>query len=149
MAKDFCDAMIQSSGDESSLDSRFDSYRWVLRSKFLDEMCTDFMAPIMRGVLTPTVPRGDALLRFWEQRFGWAHNSDRTGFAGEAESPYDAARHPLVFFNATDTLSGSRLIVAFPPLDEAILRNDHGDPSRPPPRALSNRVYGQDLTVSL
>src|SRR5262249_30851211 len=38
---------------------------WVLQSGFMDAMCTDFMAPVVRGAVTPWVSRGETLRSFW------------------------------------------------------------------------------------
>ena len=84
-----------------------EQYRWVFDSQFVDDMATDFMAPILRGALTPFVSRGEALRAFWEQRFGWHGRASATANTGNA---------PLVFFNTCNTSWGTRLTIGFPPL---------------------------------
>jgi len=80
-----------------------------LESAFADDMCTDFMAPLGRSLMTPELERGRGLAVFWDQRFGWGGATNRRGFGG-------GARPPLLLFNATDVRQGRRLVVGFPPL---------------------------------
>jgi hypothetical protein len=90
--------------------------KWIWSSRAFDEMCIDFMAPIMRGALTPALDRGDALAHFWSNRFDW---KDCTNVGGYHE-PLDAwnyrASEPAIIFNAVDVARGSRLAIGFPPL---------------------------------
>lgn len=97
------------------------SVDWVFSSRGFDEMCCDFMAPILRGVLSPTLDRGDALARFWAQHFQWQNSDSVSGYArrqpdGSFDTPAFGPHRPLVLFNATDVDRGSRLTVGFPPL---------------------------------
>jgi hypothetical protein len=87
---------------------------WVLQSKAFDEMCLDFMAPLMRGALSPTLDRGDALARFWTHRFGWYNATNFNGYGGPVNQPNYQPYQPLVLFNTCDVGLGSRLVVGFP-----------------------------------
>ncbi len=115
---------------------------WALRSKPFDEMCLDFMAPLLRGAMSPTLDRGDALARFWTQRFGWYDATNANGYGkpagGWAYRPY----HPLALFNTTDVANGSRLVVGFPPLpdDLWLLASDERQATRARPRPLNELV---------
>ncbi|MDB4614594.1 patatin-like phospholipase family protein [bacterium] len=98
-------------------------------SRFADDMAMDFMAPILRGFMTPGATRGEGLYHFWNSTFGWA-DSRQSSFAfiedGKADgegaatdnsdqNSEDAGR-PLVLMNTTDADAGRRVIVGFPPL---------------------------------
>jgi hypothetical protein len=89
---------------------------WLWTSRAFDEMCVDFMAPIMRGAMAPHLGRGNALARFWTDRFDWYNCSNVTGYHGAIGKPDYDARTPAVLFNAVDVARGSRLAVGFPPL---------------------------------
>ncbi len=94
-------------------------------SDYFDDMGTDFMAPVLRGTLTPVMSRGTALTVFWMDRFEWGLSSRFRGYGPNGGSPaYDPATHPAVLFNATDADKGTRLIVGFPPLPKALVRCD-------------------------
>jgi hypothetical protein len=90
---------------------------WVVRSPIMDSLCTDFMAPVLRGALTPLESRGQALRRFWSGGFGWGKNLDRTGYAAEGGKPsFDPHNYPLAIYNSSDVRRGVRIAVGFPPL---------------------------------
>ena len=93
-----------------------------LQSAFADDMCTDFMAPLGRGFMTPEMERGRALAVFWDQRFGWGGATNRHGFPYAGQN---GRRPPLLLFNATEVSGGRRLVVGFPPL--------YPNTFRPPP----------------
>ncbi|HLU48673.1 MAG TPA: hypothetical protein VK116_11340, partial [Planctomycetota bacterium] len=96
---------------------------WVLESAFFDAMCTDFMAPVMRGVLTYSLDRGDALARFWAERYEWRGSTNVAGYArrGELKSAVDYDEStPLLILNATDVGAGTRLAIGFPPLHDTL-----------------------------
>lgn len=110
-------------GEEDKLDAQLmDGHpelrraRWVLRSEAMDNMCLDFMAPILRGVLTPTLDRGDALARFWTDEFHWRDSTDFSGYRAPITQRNYEKNPPLLLFNASDVTEGSRLVVGFPPL---------------------------------
>lgn len=99
--------------------------RWIWTSRAFDEMCVDFMAPIMRGLLTPVLDRGDALLRFWEDRFKWS-NCANFSTRGLAKAWNDDPERPAVVFNAVDVARGSRLAIGFPPLPSNLWKDVYG-----------------------
>jgi hypothetical protein len=89
----------------------------------MDAMCTDFMAPVVRGAVTPWVSRGETLRSFWNQRFRWHASNSRLGYDFRAKtSPptpsftWNATRIPVALFNATDVGRGTRVAIGFPPL---------------------------------
>ena len=43
---------------------------WLFTSAFVDDMATDFMAPLLRGVFLPWLERGNSVAGFWAERFG-------------------------------------------------------------------------------
>jgi hypothetical protein len=124
----------------------------------VDDMATDFMAPLARGVLTPglsvpsswrnralapTIERGTSLCRFWEQRFGWSGCNNLAGYggAGYGDKPHPPA--PLVLFNATRAREGTRFVIGFPPLPREALRcrPTRDEPGgRPPDRDTSTQT---------
>ncbi|HZN38204.1 MAG TPA: patatin-like phospholipase family protein [Planctomycetota bacterium] len=90
---------------------------WVLHSRNLDRMSTDFMAPLLRGMMSVALNRGDALARFWNELFEW-HGV--TSLRGPAPQHLwaEAQRSPFVIYNATDVAHGRRLAIGFPPVPE-------------------------------
>jgi hypothetical protein len=108
----------------------------------VDDMATDFMAPLARGVLTPglspssswrnsswlnprfapTVERGTSLCRFWEQRFGWSGCDNLSGYGPGVGYVKETRPAPLVLFNATRAREGTRFVISFPPLPRGALR---------------------------
>ena len=101
---------------------------WLLSSAFADDMGTDFMAPLLRGVLSVGLERGTSVSRFWESQFGWAGKTNQKGFS--------AARTPLLFVNACDVDSGLRSLSASPRCLRRYCGGDQGVP-RSPPQSLS------------
>jgi len=61
-------------------------YAWVLESAAGDDLSGDFMAPLFRGALTPTLSRGRALRTFWREQFRWGASDDRQGYEVREES---------------------------------------------------------------
>jgi hypothetical protein len=96
---------------------------WMVTSTIADDMCTDFMAPLLRGFMTPAGQRGVALSQLWEMQFDWQNCDNHLGYGSRA---YGSAKDPppLVLFNATRVESGCRLIVGFPPLLTDTFSND-------------------------
>jgi hypothetical protein len=92
----------------------------ILNSRFADEMCTDFMAPLLRGVLLPAVERGQRVAQFWEQTFDWRGITNHSGLQNLAKRDHPGHREflqaklPLVLFNASDMDAGTRLTAGFP-----------------------------------
>jgi hypothetical protein len=130
---------------------------WVLNSRFGDDMCTDFMAPLLRGVLTPSQERGIALSRFWEQRFGWQASDTIRGYSGSNYCGESSGRTPpLVMFNATNARLGTRIVIGFPPLpgDTFLVGHQHHhpqdhEPDRAEYHALPLSHYDWQYKVSL
>ncbi|HET6883183.1 MAG TPA: patatin-like phospholipase family protein, partial [Pirellulales bacterium] len=102
---------------------------WLFNSAFVDDMCTDFMAPLLRGVLFPGVERGQRVSRFWEDRFDWTGLDNHKGFP---------ARAPVAFFNATNVETGTRLAIAFPRAPLELLQLPATESSKYQPKALSD-----------
>jgi hypothetical protein len=134
---------------------------WVLKKKAFDEMCLDFMAPIMRGLLSVSLDRGDALARFWTHRFHWENATNFNGYGVEAINsghkrfqvpvnvPNYQPHHPLVLFNTCDVAHGSRLVIGFPPIPDRLwdLPGDLGRTSYARPKSLNS--YAPGFRVSL
>jgi hypothetical protein len=120
---------------------------WVLCSAFVDAMCTDFMAPVIRGTLTPQISRGRSLRHFWTYEFGWHHSGSRAGYDYHDESQaggpdeaarflFDPVRHPLALFNTCDARTGTRVVAGFPPLPSELLKASYHHGDRRVPRTL-------------
>ncbi|MFT4538120.1 MAG: hypothetical protein ACI841_000319 [Planctomycetota bacterium] len=77
------------------------------RSAFADDMCIDYMAPVLRGVLSPSIDRGTSLSNFWESQFEWS---------GLSNQSWDADDKPFLLLNAAYAQRGQRFIIGFPPL---------------------------------
>jgi hypothetical protein len=119
---------------------------------FVDDMNTDFMAPLCRALLTPgvslpsswrnrafapTLERGTSLCRFWEQRFGWSGCNTLDGYGEKVRYGDEKRPAPLVLFNVTRAREGTRFVIGFPPLPRGSLRvKPTGDNpnARPPDR---------------
>jgi hypothetical protein len=104
---------------------------WVRTNKAFDEMCLDYMAPIMQGVLSPTLGRGDALAYAWRDRFDWFNSSNLRGYAipkadgsGRYSEPKFEPFHPSVLFNTCDANYGSRVVVGFPAVPRSFWQDE-------------------------
>jgi hypothetical protein len=86
---------------------------WPLDSAFADDMGTDFMAPLLRGVLHPGLERGFSVSRLWQERFGWDGKSSVHDKNPDALLP--------IVLNACDVKSGRRLVIGFPPVSLELL----------------------------
>ncbi|MBI1831306.1 MAG: patatin-like phospholipase family protein [Planctomycetes bacterium] len=93
------------------------AYRWMLTSRFPDDMCTDFMAPLLRGVLYPSTERGVGVTDFWQTRF--------QGLKHKSSEPWPTTR-PLLLLNATEIESGKRLVAGFPPVPAGFFKPEAG-----------------------
>lgn len=82
------------------------------RSEYVDDMCMDFMAPLLRGMLLPGVERGEAVQRFWERKFGLTR-TNLQDLAGPAEGESSA---PYLLCNTTSIHQGELVLLDFPPL---------------------------------
>ena len=152
----YTDLFVQHLGNHSTPLSNEEQEisEWVLKSQAFDEMCLDFMAPIMRGVLSPTLGRGDALGRFWSNRFDWYNSTNFHGYAKpkgghEYEVPAFEAYHPLVLFNACDAVQGSRLVAGFPALPNDLWKKDDEDATATKHRIKSLNEHDPNFRIGL
>ncbi|WP_197455392.1 patatin-like phospholipase family protein [Stieleria neptunia] len=108
-------------------------------SRMADDMSMDFMAPILRGFITPLATRGQGLYHFWRHRFGWGAVHQRGSHqvatdVASSDPPNTASdpRRPLpsVLFNTSDADGGRRVIVGFPRLTRgSLVGSPHADTS--------------------
>jgi hypothetical protein len=98
---------------------RTKEFDWVVKNDPADAMCTDFMAPLLRGLMTPRIERGTALGHFWAQRFDWTGCNTLDGYGPDGYGP----GRPLVLFNACEAREGGRFVVGFPPLPRGALHH--------------------------
>ncbi|MFO0940481.1 MAG: patatin-like phospholipase family protein [Pirellulales bacterium] len=91
-------------------------------STITDEMAADFMAPILRGSITPFANRGDCLYGFWDQLYGWSAK-DQSYFSTLHLPGRDLQKSlpPLAFLNTTDVVTGRRVILGFPNIEAGFL----------------------------
>lgn len=124
---------------------------WVVRSSFVDDMGTNFMAPIVRGATTTNLPRGQALGRFWDDKFHWHASANVRGFAPPSGdmAPLVASSRPLVVFNACDVAKGSRIAIGFPPLPADVFALAAKETTRAAPFELAHRYAGETVGVTL
>ena len=120
---------------------------WLRTSAFVDDMSTDFMAPLLRGLMTPGIERGESVSKFWEDRFGWANVEDLDlhrqinldAPPGQAVPLSLTNRAPVVMFNACDVSRGSRVILGFPPVPPGIITDPLVSTSANGPYSLTDR----------
>jgi hypothetical protein len=100
------------------------------------------MAPLLRGVLTPGLERGESVSRFWEEQFGWLNGQ---GEPLDDRTPWKRQRPdgciewaPVTMFNTCDVERGARLIIGFPPLPPGLIGNPLAAPAVNAPVALSD-----------
>lgn len=86
-------------------------YEWILSNEAFDEMCTDFMAPLLRGSLHWGMGRGDSVQEFWKSRLGIERSALGTA-------------SPLFLTNATDVAKGSQVVAGFPELPPALFTRE-------------------------
>ena len=125
---------------------------WIVDSAFMDDMCINFMAPILRGALALTLFRGEALESFWEDTFGWQGCNNLTGYTSEGspDNPwYSPGRQPVVLFNACNVDDGARVSVGFPALPDNAFDRQSAKGTRYPPRGLATRHPDFHVSVSL
>jgi hypothetical protein len=93
-------------------DQNLDGPKWIVTSCQVDDMCTGFMAPVLRGVLAPNISRSQTLRHFWAEQYGWiGHTDDSWAYA-----PADSNVPPLAIYSASDVHRGTRVAMGFPPL---------------------------------
>ncbi len=93
---------------------------WLTKSKVVDDMCADFMAPVLRGALTPNLSRGESLRHFWSEQFGWIGRTDRN-WPPQSAGASDPVP-PLAIYNTTNIRRGTRVALGFPPLPRGFLQ---------------------------
>jgi hypothetical protein len=87
-------------------------------SPLSDDLCTDFMAPLMRGALHPGRDRSQSVSQFWNTRFGMRETNLQWG--GRTLDQAELLS-PLLLCNVCEVERGSRLIIGFPPLPAGLL----------------------------
>jgi hypothetical protein len=120
---------------------------WLFQSAIVDDMATDFMAPLLRGVLTPFLERGHSVSDFWAERFGW-NGIQQHGcwgapakVAGRWTCDWSKRRPPpLAMLNATNVKTGKRVVVGYPSLPAYLLGSEM--------TALSDHGGAFDLTLA-
>ncbi len=99
-------------------------YAWLFRKQFIDEMCVNFMAPILRGSTAARLYRGDALGRFWSELYGWERASNIEGYDAAGSWQASGAKYPALLLNTSDVSRGARLVIGFPPLPHNIFPSE-------------------------
>lgn len=124
---------------------------WLPTSEAVNDMSTDFMAPLLRGLLDPGVERGENVSRFWDDQFGWDHVGEYSLHwrplssiltvppGNKAIVPLAPNDAPVALFNACDAEAGTRLILGFPPLPTGLITDPAAIPSRNGPYSLTDR----------
>ncbi len=104
---------------EEVLGTHSDSPLQVFNSRYVDEMCLNFMAPLLRGAIHPGWERGRAVEEFWRERFKLA----QTNFPSlTAESPNEnGSVLPLLCCNASAIEQGNQIVIGFPPVPQSLL----------------------------
>ena len=84
-----------------------------LRNPHCDAMCTDFFAPLFRGMLyLISLERGQSVAKFWERKFKWEKIYN---FQPDGNSQRNVNR-PLMILNSTILAEGKTLAIGFPQL---------------------------------
>jgi hypothetical protein len=125
-------------------------YKWVLGSQGFDAMCEDFMAPLLRGALSPLFDRGDALALFWTDELKWRDSTNIRGYGGgQAKGGYQA-QYPVLLLNACDATRGSRLVIGFPSLPRDLWSKTYAgrENSYEKPQTLSRLCPDLELSLS-
>ena len=113
---------------------------WPLNQERVDVMMMDFMAPVLRGLLTPLSNRGDTLEDYWQWRFRWPSGSFRA-----------AKNTPLLLMNACNTSWGTRFIVGYPSLPREFFESQigvDGQSTRFPMRSHADLPNPPSVTLS-
>ena len=116
--------------------------RWFFKRPLVDDMCTDFMAPLLRGVLYPMNDRGHSTMQFWQRRFGLSatnldwHRRIATRLFDAASGKDTVVSRltdwpPLLLCNVSEVERGNRTIIGFPPLPPDLLTFDIDAPHFP------------------
>ncbi len=102
---------------------------WLAESAAVDDMSTNFLAPLIRGANYWSLSRGDALLAFWEDEFQWGDHGQAGGFGQDRYQ--HPQRRPAVIFNVADIDHPRRLMIGFPALERQLLSDGLADLSLP------------------
>lgn len=120
--------------DPEGLEWSAETIPWPLRSKALDRLMADQLAPMFRGILLPGIARGEMLMWFWSGGSGalelepsWLH---------EANGKSEPVR-PLALLNSSLVTSGQRVVGGVPPVGPALLERAEFGPMVPPVLAIS------------
>jgi len=134
---------------ENSETGAFDG-AWILTDPVIDAVCTDFMAPILRGTVTPFISRGEALRLFWDTAFGWQRVTNVTGFNRPSSEGQPPGPAPLVLLNACNTTWGTRFTIGIPYLPNRFFDQTtaNANASRFPVRALSDKEPLNEISLS-
>lgn len=130
-------------------DDDTDEFEWIVANEFMDDMCVNFMAPILRGGLSVTMFRGAALSSFWDNVYDWRGSSNLDGYirpkSTDLSAWYSPGRHPVVLFNACNVDDGARVSIGFPPLPRHAFEDSDDQASRFAPKMLA--LQDSDVTV--
>lgn len=126
------------------------SWEWLLHSTGFDAMGTDFMAPIVRGAVTPMLDRGAALTLFWTSEFDWWDSTNFRGYNGRHRRVGYGPQHPLLVLNACNATRGTRLAVGFPPLPANLWSDGYANQEDGllSPESASREFPEQELSLS-
>ncbi|MCG8649604.1 MAG: patatin-like phospholipase family protein, partial [Pirellulales bacterium] len=125
---------------------------WIVKNELTDEMCMNFMAPILRGTLSPAVFRGVALGSFWDHVFQWDQCTSLGGYDRDLDGlgpGYSPGLHPQVLFNSCNVDDGSRVVIGFPPLPDGAFDRESARQTRFPPQGLAFRFPNHFVGTSL
>jgi hypothetical protein len=86
-----------------------------LQSPLVDDMCTDFMAPLLRGVICPGRERGEAVTWLWRRQLFPTNTTP-------ASDPKTTTYPPLWLCNTTHVTSGQPIVIGFPPMPQELAR---------------------------
>src|SRR5262249_25228946 len=82
-----------------------------LHRQYIDDMCADFMAPLIRGIIQPRGERGEIVTEYWHEQFGLTDTP-------QDERPPSV---PLWMSNTTDVNSGRPFVIGFPPIPQDMI----------------------------
>ncbi|MFO0905291.1 MAG: hypothetical protein U0939_19945 [Pirellulales bacterium] len=112
---------------------------WFHRSEFVDHVSTDFMAPLLRGILLPAQERGAAVQSYWRDQLHLPHCQLRHSNLDSHNLPIEERRRvPLLVANVTEVDRGSALLVGFPPIPPYFFGGRYAKFHAFPCRALTN-----------
>lgn len=125
---------------------------WPFQQRaFIDDMCTDFMAPLLRGALYLGIERGTSVASYWQRHFDLFASNLRPPTAGQGTA--GKPQFPLLLCNATDVSGGGAIVIGFPEVDRGVLASSSdsaGTPAGLPVRGLLDLKpgFGVELRLS-